>query len=279
MAELKSEQKEPEEKKERPLTVGTDCSECIFFEDPSMFAFSNQRTTSGFCRLGKIAKFEEQNAYFEEHDGKFLVDRICNFRRVPEWKGDKSMEDCISLVEKEVKIRGSIVITANNMHELDQCLSKLSKIKHIEHFSILICHYSEFKIEELFNYIKNQEYFEEILAIRINEVETHTGEVHFLDEAFKRAKNGFIVHIDGSKDFDENILDKINHFVYHEMGRLLYVPPVEGYNGFVVMAVIYQFLKGNKFFEFEKKLNSIAEHQGLSSQIMTWDKINEKYTC
>ena len=65
MAEL-----EPEKEEQRPITLGTDCTECIFFEDPSMFSFSNQRTTSGFCRLGKIAKFEEQNAYFEEIDGK-----------------------------------------------------------------------------------------------------------------------------------------------------------------------------------------------------------------
>jgi len=272
MAEL-----EPEKEEQRPITLGTDCTECIFFEDPSMFSFSNQRTTSGFCRLGKIAKFEEQNAYFEEIDGKFMVDRVCNFRRTPEWQGDKPLEDCITLAEEEVKIRGTIVVTANNMHELDQCFSKLSKIKLIEHFSVLICHYSEFKIKDIHEYIGNQEHFDDVMAIRVNEINTHKGTIHFLDEALKRSKNGFIVHIDASKDFDENILDKVNHFIYDEMGRMLYIKPDESHNGTVVMAVIYQMLKGYKFYDFEEKLMAIAEHQGLTSQIMTWDQINEKY--
>jgi hypothetical protein len=260
MAELNSEDSEP-----KPLKLGTDCKECIFFEN------SNE------CRLGKLDKFKNQGVLIEDFDDKYMIDRVCNFRRIPEWRASKSMQECMSIATDEVKIRGTIVITAKNIDDLDKCVSKLSKAKLVENFSIIICHHSDFKVKEVHEYINAQDYFNKIIGIRINEVSTHKGEIHFLDEAIKRSLNGFIFHIDSAKEFDINILDKINHYLYNEMGRLVYVPPDENEGVLVVMAVIYQMLKGNKFYDFQKKLKTLSEHQNISSQIVTWDDINEKY--
>ena len=259
-------EKDHEEQDEvRPLTLGTNCKECIFFEDPKN------------CRLGKIDKLEKQGAFFEDRGDELMVDRVCNFRRTEDWQEDRSIEECMEIANQEVKIRGSIVVYSKNIEELDKCISKLSNIKHIENFKIIVTHHSELLVKEVYNYIQDQDHFEEIVGVGVNEAETHTGEIHFSDEAFKRAKNGFIFTIDSSKDFDENILDKVNHFVYGEMGRLLYVPATEEFNTTVVMAVIYEFLKGNRFHDFAEKLQALAQHQALASQITSWDKINEKY--
>jgi len=247
--------------------IGTDCKECIFFKDPKD------------CKLGKISKYEKLGAEFEERDGQFLVNRVCLFRRTKEWQEDRSVEKCAEIAKKEVKICGSIVVYSSNMDELDKCFTKLSKIKYIENFKIIVAHHSQLVVRKVFDYIQSQNYFEDVIAVSVNEAEFHAGEIHFLDEALKRSKNGFIITLDSSKDFDEHMLDKINHYVYNEMEKLLYVAPTEEINGSVVMAVIYKFLKGNKFWDFEGKMNAIAKHQNLESQITSWDKINEKYSA
>lgn len=246
--------------------IGTDCKECIFFKDPKG------------CKLGKISKYEKLGAEFEQRDGQFLVNRVCLFRRTQEWQEDRSIEECMEITTKEVRICGSIVVYASDMKELDKCLSKLAKSKHIENFKIIIAHHSKLIVRTVFDYIQSQDHFEEVIAVSVNEAEFHTGEIHFLDEALKRSKNGFIITLDSSKDFDEHMLDKINYFVYDQMEKLLYIPPTEEVNGSVVMAVIYKFLKGNKFWSFEEKMNAIAKHQDVGSQITSWDKINEKYS-
>jgi len=260
--------------------LGTDCKECIFFcnteeapKDNDTFTFDIKH-----CKLGKISKFEEAGASFEERDGKFLINRVCNFRRTEEWQEDKSMEDCVESVKEEVKITGTIVVYAKSIEDIDKCVSKLSKIKHVENFKIIIAHYSELLVREVFDYIQSQNHFEEIFAVQVNDAEVHTGQIHFLDEALKRAKNGFIFSIDAEKDFDGNIIDKIYHFLYEKMQKLLYVEETEEINGSVVMAVIYKFLKGNKFWSFKEKMEAMAKNQGIESQITSWDKINEEYT-
>jgi len=259
MAEIETKEQE------RPQTLGTDCTECIFFEDTKK------------CKLGIIEQFKQKGAYFEEIDGKFLVDRICSFRRTEEWKEDKSIEECAEKVKHEVKMSGTIVVKTNCIHDLDQCLSNLSKMKHVENFKILITHHSELAVREVFDYLEGQEHFADCLAIRVNEGDVHSGKVHFLDEALKRSKNGFIVTIDSSKPFPLNLLNKLYHFIYVKMNRLLYVPADDENNHSVVHAFIYKFLKGNKFWGFEEKLEQVTEHQNLKSQITSWDKINEEY--
>jgi hypothetical protein len=62
------------------------------------------------------------------------------------------------------------------------------------------------------------------------------------------------------------------------MGRLLYVKSTEENSVAVYMAVIYQFLKGYRFGNFDDKLEGLSRHQALETQIMTWDQINEKYS-
>jgi hypothetical protein len=251
----------------RPQTLGTDCKECIFFQDTKE------------CKLGIIEKFKAKGAFIEEIDGKFMIDRICNFRRTEDWLPFKveTIEECMERVKKEVEITGSIVIYADDLQSLRATIAKLSTIKHISTFKIIVAHHSNISVEDMFEFIVHQTSFKEIFAVRVNEGELHTGEIHFLDEAFKRAKNGFIVTIKSSEDFDENILDKLYHYIYVKMNRLLYVAPDEEKTCSVVHAFIYKFLKGNKFWDFTSKLEQVTEYQQLKSQILSWDEIDAEY--
>ena len=61
------------------------------------------------------------------------------------------------------------------------------------------------------------------------------------------------------------------------MEKLLYVPADEKFNASVVMAVVYKYLKGNRFWSFSEKLEGLANSQGIGSQTSSWDKVNEKY--
>ena len=75
--------------------LGTDCAECIFFCD--IEDKSNSETEFNFqatqnCKLGKISKFEKAGARFENRDGKFLVNRVCSFRRTEEWQEDNEID-------------------------------------------------------------------------------------------------------------------------------------------------------------------------------------------
>lgn len=257
---------ELKEENERPVPkIGTDCMECCFFH-------SDNKT----CHIGRLDKFVEQGAEVQDVDGKYLVERICLFRRTDAWKKSerrrRNLDQAASDVSKEVQICGTIVVYADNLDSLDECFQSLRHAKYIENFNIVVAHYDDLKIQHVFNYIQKQEYLENVMAIKINESEEGT---NFLDEAIKRAKNGFVVTIDSDKRVDQTILEKLQKYVYDEMRRLIYVPPTDGVHECVIFGVIYKYLKGNRFWTFDEKIKELSKEQGLDDQITTWEKINE----
>ena len=257
-----AEQLEGDEKKDSSPILGTDCAECVFFDKDKN------------CHLGKLEKFFSLGAIKQEEEGKFLINRICNFRRTKDWQGEKDISQCEKTVSEEVQIVGSVVVFTSDMHELDECLQNLSNTKYIENFKVIISHFEDISMNQVFQYLKEQTHIKNCVAVGIKEDMESDDQINFLDEAFKRAKNGFIVTIDSAQKFDLNILEKLHKFIYEEMNRLLYVPPSDGIHECVVQAMIYKYLRGNKFWTFEEKIKEFTEHHNLKSQITSWNQIN-----
>jgi len=160
------------------------------------------------------------------------------------------------------------------MNAVDECLQNLSKTKYIENFKVVIAHFDDVDVKQLYDYLQEQEHLEDVVAVRIYD----DGEINFLDEAFKRAKNGFVITVDSQKKIDTSMLEKLQDYIYEKMKRVIYIPPSTGIHECVVFAVVYKYLKGNKFWTFEEKIQEFSKDQGLESQITSWKEINENFS-
>jgi hypothetical protein len=248
--------------------LGTDCNECIFRESKEVP-----------CSLNKLGKFLERGAVSVEEDDKFLLDRVCNFRRTEKWKSEKdsrqsSMEECVKDVKNEVNISGTLVVYADDINELKECFKELANCKYVNHFNIIVAHFENLSSNLVNDFLQSQSYFSNLVGIK--GVSIKDGDINFLDEAFKRVTNGYIVTIDSSKKINTDFLEKLQKYIYEEMYRVIYVEPSDGIHEFVSFAILYKYLKGNKFWTFKEKVIQFSKEQGLESQITTWEEINER---
>lgn len=247
-----------------PSRLGTDCNECIFHQ-----------VEGKNCLLGKIDKFVERGALIEKRDDKFLLDRVCSFRRTEGWKKQnrsrRNIDQCALEANKEVNITGTIVVYADSLEDLDKCFQQLSETNYVENFKIVVAHFDDLKITEVYDYFHSQNYIASPIAVGIK---TDEG-INFLDEAFKRAVNGLLITVDSKQDVNKNMLHSLQKYMYEEMHRLIYVKPSSGIHELVSLALLYKYLRGNKIETFEEKIQQIAKEQNIESQITTWEDINE----
>lgn len=244
--------------------VATDCKVCVF-----------HNIKGKKCYLGKLDKYIEDGAMIEERDGQYLVDRICLFRRDGAWRSENRVRKNIDRARDEalglVKISGTVIIYADKLDSLKKCIESLSHSEYVKNFKVIVAHFDELKIKEVYDYINEQDVLEEVFAIQIKDRD----ETNFLDEAIRQSKNGLIITLDSDKDVDLSIFDKLQKYMYSDMKRLLYVQPSDGIHECVVQGVLYKFLKGNKFWTFDEKIKQLAEEQDIENQILKWSDINE----
>ena len=247
-----------------PKKVATDCKACVF------------HNIKGFkCYLGKLDKYIENGAIIEERDGQYLIDRICLFRKDGAWKSASKFRKNIERAKAEalnsVKISGTVVVYADKMESLEKCIQSLSTYPHIKNFKVVVAHFDDLKIKEVYDYITDQEHIENVIAIQIKDKE----DTNFLDEAIRHSQNGLIITLDSDKGVDLRVFDKLQKFLYEDMKRLLYIQPSDGIHELVVQGVLYKFLKGNKFFTFDEKIKELAKEQNVENQILTWKDVDE----
>ena len=260
----KNDTKTKPKSKNEAASLGTNCKECIFHE-----------VDGKNCLLGKINKYIERGAKIEERDDKFLIDRVCSFRRTQKWKKQhrrrRNIDQCTQDVKGEVHVSGTIFVYADDLEDLDKCFSQLSQTSYVEHFKVVVAHFDDLKIKDVYDYFHEQTYINSPIAVGIKDSE----DTNFLDEAFKRADNGLMISLDSKMDVDKDMLNKLQKYIYNEMHRIIYVKPTKGVHGLVSLALLYKYLKGNKLETFEEKLKLIAKEQGIESQLTTWEVINE----
>jgi hypothetical protein len=249
------------------IKLGTKCNDCVFFEDDE-------------CKVYALEAFEEAGASITKENGNTVVDRVCAYKRDDNWSDlDKPYEDYDSLEKliDEVYISGTIiVICKNDTSKLDEVLKKINGIKNSHKFKKVIVHLENVQRSSVLSVLEEYD-ADDYTVMQIFSESISDGQINLrsvADEAFKRAKNGYLYFIDSDKDFDDSVLDDLNSTVNIFMKRLLYVPPVDGeIHQMVCMAPLYKLLKGNKLDEIENKINIMAKSADCDNGIMTWEEV------
>lgn len=241
--------------------LGTDCNGCCFFD-----------SSIKDCKNNLISVFKERGARIINTDNAPQIDRICQYRRNADWHLEKDEEYRIKLIKEEVYIRGTVILLADNAERLSLTIEKLNHNSNIKNFKLVI----------LFNGIshscaskictENVKSDYKLITIVEDDIS------YQIYKCLKFAKHGFLFIVDSNKDFDIDMIDKVNHFVNKKMFRTLYIKGTDQFHQSVAMAHLYKFLKGDNATSYENKILEISKEENSDPQIFTWEDINEQYS-
>lgn len=236
------------------VKIGTFCKECIF--------------NKGSCELGLHEKWRNLGNLKESDDG-FVIDRICQWRRDSNWdKGD----DPITKVNDEVHISGTIVI-AFKEYDIENIRSKLEDLSGmwmLKHFNVVVSLPINSLPKETLSICK--ELMPDI-TVDVNVVINEFTLEDFSTEAFRKAKNGYVIFLDGTKEIDNTIIKRLDDAINNKLMQIVFVRPTDGYHQSTCLSALYKFLYGNKQKTVEEKIDIMAKDQNLSRLLVTWGEI------
>lgn len=250
------------------VKLATFCQECSFYS-----------CGSGKCQTGALEKFIQigtQVEYTSDENRYPVIPRICPYRRTDLQHEEFDGEDYLAhVVTNEVYIAGSIVLIAENLDDLQRTIDRLSQVKRIDRFKIVVAHPSSLMAKDVMQVCNDCLTFTEYTCVKSWLAEPQ----QIILEAFKRSKNGYMFILDASKDFDVLMIDKLNKLVNIELMPVLHVKPVDdSYHQSVTMSVIYRTLNGDCGLRVSEKIEEIMQEENVSSKILTWEQIDE-YCC
>ena len=251
---------------ENMIKIGTKCSECQFYKNRN-------------CSLNLFQFWEEAGAKLEHTDDDTIIDRVCLYRRTNDWMPELSDEEKSIQVYQEVYISGTIVLFNSNrdFNGLKKSLEEINKLEELSRFRVLVCVDEKSELFEVATIVKQTLLTKDFYVIKVCDVfnpETAS------DEAFRKAKNGFIFFLDSSKPFDVEIFDIFNTAVNFAFKRVLFVDPGDStLHKAVCLAPLFKMLKGNKAIDGKEpilnKIREIATAQDCLEQIVTWEELYE----
>lgn len=246
------------------VRLGTFCNECCFYNNDSKT-----------CYRGYLDRFKQRNAEIQWEDDGPKIDRVCPSRRTLEWQDGKDLQQCSIEVDKTLYIKGSIILLCDSLDELNSMCTKLNNIKNINNFNIIVAHDDKIELNNVAKVCSDK-----ITNTKFSCVKNYKDNTQYiLFESFRKsAKNGYVFILNANKDFDENMFDKINSIVNHELYRLLHVEGLNnGIHQQVTMSSVYKLLKGDLVYSLSDKIKEMAAAQNSDPQIMTWEQIDEIY--
>lgn len=231
------------------VKLGTSCKECLNFDKDIKS-----------CNKNLYSVFSERQAEITYLDDDVTIDRICPYKSTSEQSNH------------EVYIFGTVVLIAKDKDQLQATLQKLNKNKNIDRFKILI----------LYKNIK----YHELTPICIGNIRSSYKIIHIATDdlpfqvykSLSFAKNGLLFILECDKDFEDNMIDKVNHMINKDLYRVLHIHNNDNMHGSVSMLHIYKWIKGHLGDSMSVKLNNIADHEKSDAQVYTWKEVNEKYS-
>lgn len=236
------------------VKIGTFCQECIFCDNG--------------CKLGLHEKWEALGNLKRAED-TFVIDRICQWRRDVNWdQGD----DPISKVNDEVHISGTVIISFKefNLENIRSKLSDLSGMWMLKNFNVVVSlpiNSMPFDVIEICKEVMPD------ITVDVNVVVEEFTLENFSTEAFRKAKNGFVIFLDGEMEIDNTLIKRLDNAINDKLMQIVFIRPVSGYHQTVCLAALYKFLYGNKQKTVEEKIDIMANDQNLSRLVITWGEI------
>lgn len=240
------------------VRIGTTCKDCCFFKDNTK------------CLHNLFDVFLDRGAEITSDETGVTIDRVCRYQRLIDWEKDKTIEERLEISKEEIYICGSIILLADTSDQLENAISKL-KLKKPENFNFVIIH-KAIKMSEL-------------LGVCGNNIKSDYKLMYYPDidaeyqiyKALDHARNGYLFILDCSKDFDENIIDKVDNLVNKKLFRVLHIEGLDGIHQSVSMVHLYKYIKGDIQCSIKEKINSIAEEENSNPQVFNWKEVDEEY--
>lgn len=239
--------------------LGTYCGNCCFCEKEP---FS--------CQLNLLETFAARGARIDKEN--LTIDRICQYKRPSAWNVDKPHEERMLLCQDDVYISGTIVLIANKQENLESTILKLNKNNNIDKFTFIVI-YSDMQYINVFNICGN--------TIRGKYRLIHAIDKNISMQILKSlssARNGYLFILDTNLDFDDHMIDKVDHVVNKKLFRLLHIPGSSDLHQSVSMIHLYKYIKGDLQLPFKEKIIDIAGQENSDTQILTWEQINAEYS-
>lgn len=228
--------------------ISTTCKDCAFKE-------MHGKVQTGCC-LNVLDRFRqagtEISRYQDEDSTFYKIDQICMWRR-PDWTGGD--------IEKDVYIRSNIVVMHDEGDDLGQTLEDIYNLDTPKPPRVIVCHTTK-NLLEIYNQWSKKFGTDRFSCVQIVEA-LYDGAG--CDEAFKKAKNGWIFFIKSGDRVDKDTLNVLNHSVNYKMSRHLATTGMVCY-----MSVAYKYFKGHLG-------NMHAAILGIDGATVEWKKIDEDY--
>lgn len=226
----------------------TSCKEC-----------TNYNAKDQTCTKNLYAIFSNRNADIKYLDDDVTIDRICPHKNIP-------INDT-----KNPYIFGTIILVTNNLEDLSSTLDALNKEKNIENFKIIVL-YKEVNYSNIVKICNDKiaSSYKVILMLTENLP-------YHIFKSMAYAKNGMIFIIECDKEFEPNMIDKIDNMINRKLYRILHVHNDDQVHGSVTMAHIYRWIKGHLGISLLEKIKDIASQENSDPQIFTWKEVNEQY--
>lgn len=240
--------------------LGTFCKDCDLYEDNK-------------CLVDRINLFENAGVEMVIQDGSHVIPRVCNAFRKPGYREQDGWQDKL---KDETHVRGSIVILADNLNELEYTLDRLSKIDNIDKFNVVVAHDSGIELSSVLSLCSVKLAY---LNVSCRSVLCFKNDRYsMMDEAFKYCKNGFTIWLEAGRPFDISIVSKLNRLVNYNMRQVLMVEEeIHSIHSMVSYAMMYKFLLGSNGVPFSSKMREKSEFEtgSVSDCIYTWREVDE----
>ena len=214
------------------------------------------------CEIGRLEKLSSDNEQAEtDESGNYyaLFDRFCNAYRPKEWASQVAPEDRQKTIMREVSPAvGFFVIFDNTIEKpIERLQETILSIKnqegdHQARYVVVMNDKVEYnpEIHAMLELLFKDCQMEGHLPTEYNILLTLKGfESNFeiVDEAFTKAKNGWIYITQSTSPVQKNLLQKIHKRINIDMRRLVVVEPKdENLNGMIFQSAAFKFLKGSK---------------------------------
>ncbi len=227
----------------------TTCRECKFKD------MDNGSQTG--CSVGVLTQLEKNGVDISKDGGFFKFPGVCMSRRLEQWEG--SYTDLFI----QNFIPSTFVIIHSEGSNLVDTLKSISKVVTPKPTNVIICHDTH-NLKEIHTLAS-----ENLSGIKfqcVYMVDKLYKDIMY-DEAFNRAKNGWVFFVDSGKIVPDDYLEAVNFSKNHLLLNFVAVfGEIDGY-----LAIIYKHLKGNKAVNIKEKIHC------LNGNVITQDKVYENF--
>ena len=259
----------------QPTGLTTSCKDCVFSE-------KEDKTQTG-CLLNRIEKFKEQETYVVEAEDLeenefYVIEAWCNAYREEGWA--VGSDDIREKVKKEYELKiGYIVIVdeetaIDHENNIKKTLDSINA-QSIPAYYVRIINKSPDDhvnvVTSTTKIIGEQEFDYKITSM----FEKGATDDEAIDEVFTKIKNGFYIIVRSGHELKSNLTNDLNHAINENLLKVGYVDGYDGINGRVVQATIHKYLNGCVIKPLKEKLIEVAEDQGKSNLIYTWNEIEQ----